>query len=369
MNPPLPGSPMHEKTRNAGSPRITIRRIAEVAEVSPMTVSRALRNHPRQSAATRERIQKIARELGYRPHPYVSALMSDLSRLRRNPDVVNLAVLHFDSEEKVRTHSYYKGIVRRANALGYIPEPFAYPPSPAGLARLRKVLIARGIRGMILMPANDGFTSLDFDFHGFAVVAMGLSIVAPTLPKAAHDICGTTSTALKTLTESGHRRIGMISTPHVNELSAYLYVAGLKAFRRATHPRFHLVDLELRHSIDSRRGRDIMTRWIAREKLDAVVSPIFGCRLCHILQEEGVEIPQRLGYLHLTEYPGPDVSYFDHESGIIAEMAVNAVVGMISRNEYHPEVHPYTISVAAKLQEGASLPLLPAMAASFPASA
>src|SRR4051812_49196466 len=55
---------------------VTVRDIAEKAGVSAMTVSRALRKHPNISPATRAKVEKIAAQLGYRPNPLVSALMS-----------------------------------------------------------------------------------------------------------------------------------------------------------------------------------------------------------------------------------------------------------------------------------------------------
>ena len=52
-----------------------MRHIAERAGVTQATVSMALANHPRISVATRQRVAKLAEELGYRPNAYVSALM------------------------------------------------------------------------------------------------------------------------------------------------------------------------------------------------------------------------------------------------------------------------------------------------------
>ena len=40
------------------------------------TVSLALRNHPRLPQDTRERIQKMAERLGYRPDPFLQALVA-----------------------------------------------------------------------------------------------------------------------------------------------------------------------------------------------------------------------------------------------------------------------------------------------------
>lgn len=54
----------------SAQPRPTIRQIAKVCGVSAMTVSAVLNNKPGQmSAATRERVLKAIREMGYRPTP------------------------------------------------------------------------------------------------------------------------------------------------------------------------------------------------------------------------------------------------------------------------------------------------------------
>jgi len=58
MNPPSPDYR-----------RVTMSDVALAAHVHKSTVSLALRNQPKLNAATRERIRKIAEELGYRPDP------------------------------------------------------------------------------------------------------------------------------------------------------------------------------------------------------------------------------------------------------------------------------------------------------------
>jgi len=48
--------------------RITIKDIAKLLDVNPSTVSRALKDHPDIGAATKKKIQQVAKELGYRPN-------------------------------------------------------------------------------------------------------------------------------------------------------------------------------------------------------------------------------------------------------------------------------------------------------------
>ncbi|WP_150460744.1 LacI family DNA-binding transcriptional regulator [Nesterenkonia ebinurensis] len=73
------------------SPHVTIRNVADVANVSTATVSRVLSGLPGASEETRQRVLKTARELGYQGDPNATAL-----RLRKSntigiivPDIVN----------------------------------------------------------------------------------------------------------------------------------------------------------------------------------------------------------------------------------------------------------------------------------------
>ena len=58
--------------------RVGLREVAAAAKVSVMTVSLALRDNPRISATTRERVKRLAAELGYHPDPELSRLMNHL---------------------------------------------------------------------------------------------------------------------------------------------------------------------------------------------------------------------------------------------------------------------------------------------------
>ncbi|MCX7914765.1 MAG: LacI family DNA-binding transcriptional regulator [Verrucomicrobiae bacterium] len=63
---------------------VTLEQVARAAGVHRTTVSRALRNHPGIPPATRDRIVKIAKQLGYRPNPLVSIYQAYV-RAHRTP--------------------------------------------------------------------------------------------------------------------------------------------------------------------------------------------------------------------------------------------------------------------------------------------
>lgn len=64
-----------------GKGKLTIRDIAKMAQVSHMTVSRALSNDPRVREETRKRILQLVKELGYRPDARARAFASKKSHL------------------------------------------------------------------------------------------------------------------------------------------------------------------------------------------------------------------------------------------------------------------------------------------------
>ncbi|MEM7488860.1 MAG: LacI family DNA-binding transcriptional regulator [Pseudomonadota bacterium] len=70
-----------ETEREIGNRRASIRHVAEVAGVSMMTVSRALRGIDGVSEATRTRIAALARDMGYVPNGNARALAEANSRL------------------------------------------------------------------------------------------------------------------------------------------------------------------------------------------------------------------------------------------------------------------------------------------------
>lgn len=72
-------------------PVVTLKDVAERAQVSLATVSYALRQHPKIPVGTREAVVAAARELGYRPNPRVASLMAHIRRAQAPPYQERLA--------------------------------------------------------------------------------------------------------------------------------------------------------------------------------------------------------------------------------------------------------------------------------------
>lgn len=61
--------------------KITIKEVAEQANVSPSTVSRVLSNSSQISEKTKERVREVIRELNYKPNAFASSLANKKSRI------------------------------------------------------------------------------------------------------------------------------------------------------------------------------------------------------------------------------------------------------------------------------------------------
>jgi DNA-binding LacI/PurR family transcriptional regulator len=70
---------MSPKKLDAIDPQVTLRDVAKLAGVAPITVSRVVNNLPGVNMATRERVNKAIAELNYVPNAMAKSLRSQQS--------------------------------------------------------------------------------------------------------------------------------------------------------------------------------------------------------------------------------------------------------------------------------------------------
>src|SRR5262245_61074630 len=94
-----------------------------------MTVSRVLRQHSYVAPETRAKVEKVAKELGYKPHPLVSVLMSHRRAVRPIDSHSVLAfVTNFPTRDGWKSRKIYQeffqGATECAQRHGYKLEEF-----------------------------------------------------------------------------------------------------------------------------------------------------------------------------------------------------------------------------------------------------
>lgn len=200
--------------------RVIQQDIADRLGVSKMTVSRALRDDPAISAATRERVRQAANEMGYTPNPLVAALMSNLRRGRTPPvGPRTVALIHGHGDPGAWEHhpptsallAYHRGAVRAAAGLGFKAESFAVEPTPPEtISRALQILRARGVRAVAFLPLGTEIRLTPEELATFALNDVGFSLPDPDLNRTAPDHFQNARRAVIEGLARGRRRIGII---------------------------------------------------------------------------------------------------------------------------------------------------------------
>jgi LacI family transcriptional regulator len=186
----------------------------------------ALRDDCRVAPATKEKIKRIAAELGYRPDPALSALAAYRLRNRRGQDRGKIAVLNTWKEIPNFFREEVGAARERAEQLGYDSELFFVPPSRQEQASLSRMLVARGIRGILVGPVPRDRSELYLDWRQFAATTIGYSLREPALNYSACNHIHAIETTYRELRARGYSRIGFCNKKSAEERNQHFFVCG-----------------------------------------------------------------------------------------------------------------------------------------------
>jgi LacI family transcriptional regulator len=196
--------------------RITQTDIARAAGVHNATVSLALRNCPSIPEATRQRIQALARQLGYSPDPALRALVAYRRGLAAHSRSEVIAfITHGPTRGNWRETPlearYFVGAQRKATECGYQLEHFWLGEPGLSPRRLSDMLFHRGVTGVLLGAQSPGVTELpDFAWERLAAVQLGCRPLDPALHRVTSNLEGSIRLALRRASAAGCRRIGLV---------------------------------------------------------------------------------------------------------------------------------------------------------------
>lgn len=350
-----PFTPMSPKVPTPGK-ALTMEQLATVAGVSKMTVSLALRGHPKISVATRERIRALAEEMGYRPNPLVQTLMANLRTTHPTNYHSTIAwVTTFpthDGWNKHHTHQlYHQGASARAAALGYKIEPFwAFAPRMTG-AILSRMFRARGIRGLIVPPAGQPGTKLDIEWEHFSCATIGYSLVDPCLNRAAANLNDGMNRALEECTRRGLRRVAFAVPADTDARVNHAWLAAFLAWQNFIPAKDRIPPL-----IAENPMHDRLPAWIGKHRPEVIISPNSEFTLW--LPKLGLRIPRDIGLIVLSAYGNStrhDLSGIDQNDFSVGAAAVDLIVSQIQHNEVGIPEHARQILINGTWKEGATL--------------
>ena len=331
--------------------RPSLRAVARAAGVSAMTVSRVLRNHPKVTASTRARVQKVARELGYRPDPNLAKLMHHL-RIRRKPAFQSSLCALTTHPEGVRAREYLEQILwgarRQADARGYAFDVLQVDEAPGPARSLQRVLRSRGVEGVLLLPmaAPVNLEPL-LDWRNFSVISTTQSVLAPEFHSVLPHHYRNTQLLCRQLLARGYRRIGLVQkATHAERVNrnfgAVVTFESLFATGRFVPPLLHDGDLPAK-----------LPDWYQRERPDVIVS--FNERQCRRLAKIlGTRIPGRIALAATSVRPGSTVAGINELPREIGSAAVDLLAGLVQRGAKGVPAIPTTTQVLGRWVEAGS---------------
>lgn len=202
----------------------TMKDVALKAKVSTATVSRALMNPDKVSQATRNRVEKAAREVGYLPQPMGRSVKRNESRtiLVIVPDICD----PFFSE-------IIRGIEVTAASNGYLVLIGDCAHQNQQEKTFIDLIITKQIDGMLLLGSRLPFDASIEEQRNLPPMVMANEF-APELELPTVHIDNLTAAfdAVNYLHELGHQRIGCIAGPEEMPLCHYRLQGYIQALRR-----------------------------------------------------------------------------------------------------------------------------------------
>ncbi|MBC2604406.1 LacI family DNA-binding transcriptional regulator [Puniceicoccus vermicola] len=334
------------------TPPVTLQNIADRLGVTRALVSMALRNSPKVAAATRERVQAMAREMGYRSNPLVRALMSEVRQRRKH---VYRATLAFITNLKTENHwqgltvypDYFNGAKQAARRLGYDVEHFWLGNYRSNPTRLAEVLRARGIPGVLIPPLPAENHSFDMDLKGFSAVTFGYSMKRPNIPRVCNHHIHTVQLAVEHLVERGYQRIGFALRKDEVAQVNYLWRAGL------TVVQYLFPNLTIQIFEPDQWTEEAFQKWVASHRPEVVIGG--NKTLWKWMGHLGLRIPEEIGFLHLDCRKDEEISGTYQNTLSLGESGIELLASLVESNTTVEDEQPRVMMLQSDFHEGRTL--------------
>jgi LacI family transcriptional regulator len=314
--------------------RITLKHIAEIAQVSRMTVSLALRDAPALPEATRKRIRTIADRMGYRPNPDIARLMEVVRAMKTRTEPSKIAYLtayknRSDWKREPTQWLYFEGAQQRAQECGYeLEEHWLRAPGMTD-RRLSEIIRNRGIEGAIVapLPASDPiFDGFQWDY--VSAVELGYSLPRPALNRACNHQFQSMMLLARTLHEMGYRRVGLAMGRDQDDRVNHHWRAAFSAAQSLwAKPADRIPPLFAENWTKSS-----FQRWLRANRPECVIS--IGRGVAQWLDEMGLETPDDIGLANVDLSPDmKTITGIDQNSHQVGAAAVDLVISQLRHHE------------------------------------
>lgn len=334
-------------------PQPSLRMVAAACGVGLATASRALSGHPRVHAETRALVQNRARQLGYERNHLVGALMAHVRAERRAPFIGNLAAVHVPTPEQPRLVPVQQRIFRsaglRAGELGFQLSVFQLGVDTQTPEELARVLLARGVHGVIFLFPRPIRTLSGFPWQHFAAIEIDYGSTPTTQHTVVLDHHQTLTDALTRLRTLGYRRVGFFIEHHRDERIFHKWTAAFRSFQEHQGGIGDAPPL-----MAGELTAPAFLAWHKTHRLDVVIGHID--RAVGWLRQAGIRVPADTGYLNLNWNERTRAcAGLDLQPELQGIVAVETLVPLVLRHERGPPAARRTIMVGGRWVDGPTL--------------
>jgi DNA-binding LacI/PurR family transcriptional regulator len=211
---------------------MSVRSIALALGVSPTAVSLALKDSPRVSAALRAQVRRAARAAGHVPNARLAELMREVRHSAQPAYRATLGLISLFPEAVPwaarpawgHLGAFASGARACAESHGYKLEDFWLKDPRMTVARLRAILEARGIKGLVCLGSLDPEEEFPEALRQFAVVTQGVSIPG-RLHRVVSHFAADARVLYDELLRRGYRRPGLAILVSGDRRTDHLYSA------------------------------------------------------------------------------------------------------------------------------------------------
>ncbi|WP_161554659.1 substrate-binding domain-containing protein [Ereboglobus luteus] len=332
----------------------TLKQIAEKVGLTAAAVSLALRGDPSIPRATCARVTKAAKELGYTPDPELGRLMSYLRKHREVRTVSALGLLSLHKEpskwhENNFLRRLHESMVARAGELGFMTEDFFFNDPRITAARMRDILLARGIKGLVIVCGPSPVDSVNVDLSPFASVTIGYGVGLPL-----HRVCQHQYEEMFLLLEHlralGYKRPGLVLETEIDRRTRHHYSSAFTI--SAGGGRRKAVPGLLRPAI----GKTDFKKWARAHSPDVVIAQgsLAALGYADWLAELGKNTPRDIGVaaLDVDTFSRHDCSGIVQDYEAVAAAAIELAASQVRCGEKGIPETPKVLMIKGRWRDG-----------------
>ena len=303
---------------------VTLEDIARALNVSKMTVSRAINNHPEINRETRERILATAQKMKYRPNQFARALTTNHSYL------IGIVVPDL-------MHSYFaeicRGVESQARPVGYQNLICSTDEESRKEKDEIEALLSRtdGLIVASALPASEVKFYRRLLSEGANIVLIDRVLDGLRCSAVTTDDVEVGRLATEHLIKLGHKKIGHLRGPEVSTS-----LKRLQGYQEAM-TKARLKPLVRECGFTESDGRTAMQQWIARNDLPTAIfaaNDPAAIGAMSALSEAGLSVPEDValigaGNIHYGDMLSVPLTTVSWSKSVMGQEAASLLLGLI----------------------------------------